>query len=135
MKNTSNTSLETYNNPDNKASRLSHKNRIKTLFEKTNGRFTAREISQLTGLTYNQAYKRVSDLYNEGYLISSGEKKEFGNTNNIWQKSSLQLSMLHTKRKTRFELIKEAAEKIFDQSQYDALEREFKKLLNLQNIH
>ena len=126
-------SLRAFNKPENKIKRQSHKEKIKTLFLKDGVMFTTREVQNLTGLNYSSAQKRISDLLNEGFLVYSGNKEEYGNSVSIWSRSTNQLSIIPQKKKSRFEILKDVLKDKLSEEQIKSITEHFNSLLSLKN--
>ena len=66
--------VETYCNQHFQGKRLSIRNKIKAVFEITNGSFTIRELANEMDCTYKYIQPRASELLSSGYLYESGSK-------------------------------------------------------------
>jgi len=85
MREQTESSLESYHDQGNKEVRLTHKQKIKIVFEDTNIYYTIREMQLKCGLPYNATQKRMSDLEKEDWLEIVGKKMEGTNSNSVYR--------------------------------------------------
>lgn len=125
-------SLATFYNVENQKTRTSHRKLILRLFEETNDKYTTREVSVVTGLSYNAAQKRISELLTDSLIKIEGSKEENNQFNSIYYINRTP-KMFSERRKSKFDLLKQSLEKKLPEAYVKGVMREFNRLKKKQD--